>query len=179
MENSATENETFVQYFESYIKIWNDHSNIIEKNATKFLTPMRLEHERQGSKFKEFLAQVENMDLIYSQNQRNFAKKIQQLVNQNLTKTTVQLRNLVTKNHPEYKDKSNIYRDNIGLTMCLFKMHKTHFEMLEEMGGNNTQSDSFLSEQKYVACTNRITQAIYDLRSLLIRLWREASNLEA
>ena len=81
MENSATENETFVQYFESYIKIWNDHSNIIEKNATKFLTPMRLEHERQGSKFKEFLAQVENMDLIYSQNQRNFAKKIQQLVN--------------------------------------------------------------------------------------------------
>ena len=33
IENSATENETFVQYFESYIKIWNDHANTIEKNA--------------------------------------------------------------------------------------------------------------------------------------------------
>lgn len=66
IENSATENETFVQYFESYIKIWNDHSNTIEKNAQKFLKPMREEHEKQASKFKDFLAHVENMDLIYA-----------------------------------------------------------------------------------------------------------------
>lgn len=65
IENSATENETFVQYFESYIKIWNDHSIIVEKNAQKFLKPMRLEHEKQGSKFKDFLTQVENMDMVY------------------------------------------------------------------------------------------------------------------
>jgi hypothetical protein len=41
IENSATENETFAQYFQNYIKIWNDHSIVIEKNAQKFLTPMR------------------------------------------------------------------------------------------------------------------------------------------
>ena len=68
IENSATENETFVQYFESYIKIWNDHANTIEKNAQKFLSPMRVEHEKQGSQFKDFLTQVENMDLIYAKN---------------------------------------------------------------------------------------------------------------
>ena len=33
IENSATENETFVQYFENYIKIWNEHSTTVEKNA--------------------------------------------------------------------------------------------------------------------------------------------------
>ena len=44
IENSATENETFVQYFESYIKIWNDHADTIEKNAKKFLAPVRIEH---------------------------------------------------------------------------------------------------------------------------------------
>ena len=41
IENSATENESFAQYFQSYIKIWNDHSLVIEKNAQKFLTPIR------------------------------------------------------------------------------------------------------------------------------------------
>ena len=66
IENSATENETFVEYFQSYVKIWNDHSLNIEKNAQKFLMPMRIEHEKQGSKFKEFMHQVESMDLIYA-----------------------------------------------------------------------------------------------------------------
>ena len=55
IENSATENEQFVKYFESYIKIWNDHTMQIEKNAKKFLVPMKLEHEKQGSKFKDFI----------------------------------------------------------------------------------------------------------------------------
>ena len=61
IENSALENETFVEYFQSYIKIWNDHSNSIEKNAQMFLKPMRLEHEKQGSKFKDFMHQVESL----------------------------------------------------------------------------------------------------------------------
>ena len=62
IENSATENETFAQYFQNYIKICNDHSMTIEKNAQEFLTPMRQEHdgdcsrgEASSSKFKEFL----------------------------------------------------------------------------------------------------------------------------
>ena len=76
IENSALENETFVEYFQSYIKIWNDHSNSIEKNAQMFLKPMRLEHEKQGSKFKDFMHQVESMDMIYAQNQRAFSKKV-------------------------------------------------------------------------------------------------------
>ena len=66
IENSATENETFVQYFENYIKIWNEHSTSVEKNAQKFLMPMRQEHEKQGSKFHQFLHQVEIMDLQYA-----------------------------------------------------------------------------------------------------------------
>ena len=37
VENSATENETFVAYFDNYIKLWNDHINGVEKNAKKFL----------------------------------------------------------------------------------------------------------------------------------------------
>lgn len=66
LENSATENETFVQYFESYIKIWNSHSEVVEKNTKKFLSPMRLEHQKQNSQFQDFLTQVENMDLVYA-----------------------------------------------------------------------------------------------------------------
>jgi len=50
---------------------------------------MRLEHQKQNSQFQDFLTQVENMDLVYSQNQKAFAKKVQQLVTQNLTQITV------------------------------------------------------------------------------------------
>ena len=59
IENSAIENETFVQYFESYIKIWNEHAAQIEKNAEKFIAPLKQEHERQASKFVEFIVAIE------------------------------------------------------------------------------------------------------------------------
>ena len=81
IENSAAENETFVLYFENYIKIWEMHIAAIEKNAKKFIQPLRLEHQTHGSKFVSFLEQVENLDLVYSANSKVFVKKVRQLVN--------------------------------------------------------------------------------------------------
>jgi len=146
IENSAAENETFVQYFESYIKIWTDHANTIEKNTKKWLTPIRLEHEKQGSAFKDFLTAVENMDLVYIQNQKTFVKQVQNLVNQNLSKVTVQMRGLVNQNHTLYKTLSNRYRDNLAITAYLFDKHKALFEKLESEGFSSQETDCFLSE---------------------------------
>lgn len=150
IENSALENETFVEYFQSYIKIWNDHSNSIEKNAQMFLKPLRMEHEKQGSKFKEFMHQVETMDMIYAQNQRAFSKKVQQLVNHNLMRITVSMRALVTQIHGDYVVKTNTYRDCIKITGYLFDQYMKLFEKVEEMGYSNSSGsldeDSFLCE---------------------------------
>ena len=72
------------------------------------------------------------MDLVYSQNQKAFAKKVQQLVNQNLTQITVQMKTMVAKNHAEYEDKANTYRENIAVTVYLFEKYKRLFEKIEE-----------------------------------------------
>ena len=37
---------------------------------------------------------------------------------------------------------------------------------------------SFLSEQKYMTCTNQMTSAIYELRGMLIKVWQDAIILE-
>ena len=66
-----------MQYFQAYIKTWNDHADIVEKNARKFLDPIALTHEKSGSRFKDFVKKVDLMDLEYSAKQRVFAKKVQ------------------------------------------------------------------------------------------------------
>lgn len=38
--------------------------------------------------------------------------------------------------------------------------------------------DCFLSEQRYVSNVNKITAAIYDLRTMLITVWNEALQME-
>ena len=76
IENSAAENETFVAYFDNYIKIWDAHITAIEKNAKKFISPLRVEHQQHSSKFAGFLEQVENLDLVYSANSKTFVKKV-------------------------------------------------------------------------------------------------------
>ena len=45
IENSAAENESFVAYFDNYIKIWEAHIVSIERNTKKFIQPMRTEHQ--------------------------------------------------------------------------------------------------------------------------------------
>ena len=140
---------------------------------------MRLEHQKQNSHFQEFLTQVENMDLVYAQNQKAFAKKVQQLVNQNLTQITVQMKTMVSKNHDDYEVKANTYRENIAVTVYLFEKYKRLFEKIEEQESfGSMYDDCFLSEQRYIANVNKITTAIYELRTMLINVWNEALNME-
>lgn len=82
-------------YFESYAKIWNEHANTIEKNSVKFLGTIRKSHEKQPTQFTDFLSKVQGMDMTYAQNQRTFAKKVQLLVNTNLSKCTIALKTLM------------------------------------------------------------------------------------
>jgi len=86
---------------------------------------------------------------------------------------------MVNSKHAAYKEQTNNYRQNIALTLYLFNRHKAHFERLEDLGVHHVpDSDSFLSEQKYVTCCNNMTSAIYDLRSMLFTMWAEALALE-
>jgi hypothetical protein len=56
------------------------------------------------------------------------------------------------------------------------------FERIEEMGYSNSSEpldeDSFLCEQKYLSNAKKITQAVFDLRAMLLKIWAEASELE-
>ena len=77
IEDSVTENEGFIHYFNVQIKMWTDHADSLEKSVKKFLDPIVIEHERQGSNFTKFAKKVNTMDYGYCQQQRNFAKKVQ------------------------------------------------------------------------------------------------------
>lgn len=78
--------------------------------------------------------------------------------------------------------KTNSYRDAIKLTGYLFDQYMSLFEKIEEMGYSNSKDpldeDSFLSEQKYISNTKKITQAVFDLRAMLLKIWTEAWDLE-
>ena len=65
IENSGAENENFIQYFENYTKLWEQHLIAIEANAKKHIAPMRIEHQNHGSSFLGFLEHAENLDLVY------------------------------------------------------------------------------------------------------------------
>lgn len=69
-----------------------------------------------------------------------------------------------------------MYRDNIALTVYLFNKHVSNFERIEN--GDNIEIDSFLSEQRYVNCTNVMQKALYDLRAMLMKVWKKAIELE-
>lgn len=117
---------------------------------------MRLEHTKQESRFQHFLCQVENLDLTYAQNQRVFAKKVQQLVNQNLMRITTSMRALVNQVHADYKSRVNSYRDKVQITAILFDQYKTHFEQREESHGgfyDKYEDDAFILEQRYIMNT--------------------------
>lgn len=65
------------------------------------------------------------------------------------------------------------------MTVYLFNEHKALFERIEEQGMQAIPDIcSFLSEQKYVTCTNQMTAAIYELRGMLIKVWQDAIILE-
>ena len=66
IEASAAENETLMQYFSNYIKNINENADQFEKNAKKFLSPLR--QTQENSPFGEMLYQVESMDLNYAAN---------------------------------------------------------------------------------------------------------------
>ena len=85
------------------------------------------------------------------------------------------MRSMVNVHHTEYQEKANTYRENIAVTVYLFERYKKLFEKIEEQGTfGSTEQDSFLYEQRYVTNVNKITHAIYDLRNMLIKIWKEA-----
>lgn len=50
---------------------------------------------------------------------------------------------------------------------------------MEELGIKSMPDfDTFLSEQKYLKCVEKMTNALYDLRALMVDLWGEATFLE-
>ena len=56
------------------------------------------------------------------------------------------------------------------------------FEKIEEMGYSNSQQsldeDSFLCEQRYISNTKKITQAVFHLRAMFLKIWTESVDLE-
>ena len=46
IESSAEESDVFIQFFDAYTKTWESHATEIEKNANKFLGPLRLKHTK-------------------------------------------------------------------------------------------------------------------------------------
>ena len=42
------------------------------------------------------------------------------------------MRTMVSKNHAEYENKANTYRENIAVTVYLFEKYKRLFEKIEE-----------------------------------------------
>ena len=89
------------------------------------------------------------------------------------------MKTMVSKNHAEYEVKANTYRENIAVTVYLFEKYKRLFEKIEEQESfGSMYDDCFLSEQRYVSNVNKITAAIYDLRTMLITVWNEALQME-
>ena len=60
------------------------------------------------------------------------------------------MRSLSKKHHETYKKLTNIYRENILMTLFLFQHHKKVFEGIENNPKLMILYDSFLTEQKYV-----------------------------
>jgi hypothetical protein len=103
-------------------------------------------------------------------------------VNHNLSRLTISMRALVTKIHADYVAKTNTYRDSIKITGYLFDEYMQLFEKIEEQGysqkSTSLDEDSFLCEQRYISNTKKITQAVYDLRVMLLKIWSDACDLE-
>lgn len=117
--------------------------------------------------------------MIYAENQKQYAKKVQQLVTQNLTKCQIALKKLLSQKQSAFKETSQSYFENVALAVFLFNNHKNHMERLEELGIKGLPDfDTFLSEQKYMTCVNQMIGAIYMLRNMLVDLWSEAVFLE-
>ena len=81
---------------------------------------------------------------------------VQQLINQNLTKVTNNLKHLVNSVHQDYKRLVNSYKNNAQITAILFDQYRTHFEEREwsdEGFYSKTEDDSFILEQRYLINT--------------------------
>lgn len=79
-----------------------------------------------------------------------------------------------------------MYREQIKVTSYLYIEYVKLFDNFEEQGyqkdglGDHVSRDQdcFLSEQRYISNTNRITQIVYDLREILMSVWSGAVEFE-
>ena len=49
MQNSATENEIMIEYFDNYINIQKTHAVNVETNTQRFIDPLIREHNKYGT----------------------------------------------------------------------------------------------------------------------------------
>ena len=132
MAAAVIENETFANYLESMIKIQQEHSASLVKNASKYLDPLKQAYEVMGSQNQHFIANLKELDVSHATKLAETSKQMKDLVINSIGQNTELVKKTAEKLKLQFKKQVKQFNLTSKQTDTAFNAYVAHFELDEE-----------------------------------------------
>ncbi|CDW71523.1 UNKNOWN [Stylonychia lemnae] len=170
-------------YFQLYIKIQTEHSQILVRNVSKHLDPLKLVYEEQGSQYKNFIQSLKDLDVNQANTIVEMTKKIKELIDERIVKLTKNMKKACEKYSQNYTKKQKEYMESQVLTDKLYDVYLKHFENNEQnfrkgIAISVNDKDLWFVEQQYLKQAQKALNLLAEFKQILFTAWEEGRDME-
>eukprot|EP00347_Sterkiella_histriomuscorum_P012073 403369992 len=170
-------------YFQLYIKIQTEHSQVLVRNVTKHLDPLKKVYEEQGSKYHFFIQSLKELDVQQANTIVEMSKNLKLLIEEKIVKLTKNMKKACEKYSQNYTKKQKEYLESQVLADKLYEQYSTHFDQNEQnfrKGVKITAQDRDLwfVEKQYMRQAQHALSLLTEFKTILFTAWDEGREME-